>query len=776
MIIESLTLTKKDRIIDDLTLFETIDVDILDKLINSKLLLTNEWKDFEYCNEREQLKAYRQNISNGLAKVKYNRVKEIEFGRVMPFKSLGLHTIRRAVRHTLAKNTYTDIDIVNCHYELLYQICIKHKIKCKYLEKYVKNRETFIKDIIDYYNVDKAIAKNLFIILLYYGTIGTWINENKVKSNNKPNPKYIEKLTDELKIIGSKIVDENKELNKLIDKRKKKQNKEKYNNIGSCLSYFLQEMECEILEVIYNYCIRNEIIENNNCVLCADGIMINTKKYNEKLLTEFNNEVLDKTGFNIKFITKSMDEDYLDILDNNQLTENENKQLLLGNDYKIEIFSISDQFILNKLVNLFDKDLQQLGEEKYIKYFHLTNSFNYFNFYHAEFYFSNKVYNINHIDDRFENFTDYEKSLQHLYFTIDKKEYRFTTLYLKCKYKNTFSSFDFEPNRKIQNDRYNLFKGFYYENGSNDYNIDIVNLFINHIDYISNGDQKVKQYIINWFAHIFQKPEIKTKVALVFYSYVEGIGKNIMIDIISKLLRGYTAKFKNTSSITDKFNGDLFGKLLVVGDELEATTKDTSNQLKDAITRETEAIEFKNKDKMQNVSDYKNYVFTTNNENVLKISNTERRLMLNECPDEKMSEDYYKLLFDILKDDEKLRSIYNYLKTLNISCFNPRDIPKTEYKKNMIFHNLPTYLRFIKDEVNTYEDAEYKTTDLYKLSVEFGKKNRMIYNYSEKFFYTNFKKVFGEFNIIKNKNSYYKFPEDLSLIISDLIKKNYVDI
>jgi hypothetical protein len=776
MIIDSLTLTKKSRVIDNITLFETIDINILDKLINSKLLMANDWDDSEYSNEREQLKAYRKNISNGKAKVKYNRVKDVEFGRVSPFRSLGLHTIRRAIRHTLAKNKYVDIDIVNCHPELLYQVCFKHNIKCKYLEKYVKNRETILNDVIKYYNVDKAIAKNLFIILIYFGTIDTWINNNKIKNSKLEIPEYIENLIDELKEIGIKISNENKELNKLIEKRKKKQNKEKYNYIGSSVSYFLQEIECEILEIIYNYCIRNEIILNNNCVLCADGLMIDKDKYNENLLTEFHNEIINKTGFNINFIKKNMDEDYLDILDKNQLTEKENKQLVFGDDYIIETFDKYQPFNCNKLIKLFNEDTQRINAENYIKYFHLTNSFNYFNFYHAEFYLSNKVYNIKDIDDRFENFTDYEKSIKQLFINHEKKEIKFTTLYLKSQYKNIYSSFDFEPNKKIDNDRYNLFKGFYYENGTTDYNQDIVNLFINHINYICKGEKLVVDYVISWFAHIFQKPEIKIKVALVFYSFVEGIGKNIMLDIISKLLKGYTGKFKDTEAITDKFNGDLYGKLFVQGDEINTKAQKVANELKDIITREKESIEFKNKDKMQNVKDYKNYAFTTNNENVFKITNTERRFCFIECPDDKKGEEYYKLLFDILNDDEKLRSMYNYLKTFNINCFNPRDIPKTEYKKNLIFQNLPTYLKFIKDDISNFEGLEYKAVDLYRLSVEFGKKNKMLSSYSEKFFYTHFKKVFGAYNIIKNKISVYSFPDDLSLCINDLIKIGYVDI
>jgi hypothetical protein len=66
-----------------------------------------------YDNEKAQLMAYRRNVRrNGHIAVKYRAT-----------KSLSLSTIRRAVRHTLCKDTYVDIDVENCHPVILNQIC-----------------------------------------------------------------------------------------------------------------------------------------------------------------------------------------------------------------------------------------------------------------------------------------------------------------------------------------------------------------------------------------------------------------------------------------------------------------------------------------------------------------------------------------------------------------------------------------------------------------------------------------------------------------------------
>jgi hypothetical protein len=76
------------------------------------------------------------------------------------------------------------------------------------------------------------------------------------------------------------------------------------------LSIYLQELEVRILEQIYLYLVEHHYIENKNAVLCADGIMIDTKKYNDLLLTEFSKLIVTKMGFNLKFTVKAMDKIY----------------------------------------------------------------------------------------------------------------------------------------------------------------------------------------------------------------------------------------------------------------------------------------------------------------------------------------------------------------------------------------------------------------------------------------------------------------------------------
>ena len=66
-----------DSILENIELIETIDVSILDKLIQSDLLQTTSWKAgaMTFENEKQQLQLLRKNIKNNKLKVVYKKAK-----------------------------------------------------------------------------------------------------------------------------------------------------------------------------------------------------------------------------------------------------------------------------------------------------------------------------------------------------------------------------------------------------------------------------------------------------------------------------------------------------------------------------------------------------------------------------------------------------------------------------------------------------------------------------------------------------------------------------
>ena len=218
-----------------------------------------------------------------------------------------MDSLRKPIRHTLCKDTYVDIDIKNCHPQILKQICEQNNIPINYLKQYVDNRAEILKETQNVYKVSRDDAKNLFIRLAYFGTFDSWINDLNIVVN-KQQTDFIANSINELKHIGTHIQLANADLTKQVKKLQKDNEK------ASIVSIFLQDKERQTLELVYEYLVNNKYIMNENCVLCFDGIMIEQKYYKPDLLNELHDHILKVSGFDLTFLLKDLDKDLLNEL------------------------------------------------------------------------------------------------------------------------------------------------------------------------------------------------------------------------------------------------------------------------------------------------------------------------------------------------------------------------------------------------------------------------------------------------------------------------------
>ena len=758
-------LENHDHALNNIVCHEKINVGALDKLIRSDLLktkLVSPFADYHYSTEREQLIAYKKLVVGDEAKIKYSMKKAISYGRVIPHKGLGLFNIRRELRQTICKDFYIDIDVENCHPVLLSQICEKNNIECNVLNNYIANRDKILKDTMNKYKCNRDVAKRLYIRMMYFGTFKNWAKDNKIKDAEPTN--FIDEFSKELKEIGTSIFSCNKQLYNEILKDKTETGKTDFNEIGSVVSYFLQEWEHRILEEVYTYLCDEEYINNNDCVLCADGLMIKKQNYkDDKILKKLSQIIKKKLGFDVVFTNKEMKEDYLNILDSHIISQqNYEREILNGYDTTIPNDVLKNDFHIDTLTEYFKEDNNNMpssyypaldslkNKEALTDYFHFSKSFKYFNNYHFFHYQSNTLYKI--FENKIESYSNIHGSFVHLQ--------QFSNQISKNEYTNKYSNFEFNPKKQRKTDKYNLFRGFKYDDTTINYDMNKIQHYLNHIKYVCNENNEAYEYFINWMAHIIQKPDIKTEVAVVLFSSVEGIGKNIIWDVFAKLLEGYETRFRDTSSLTQKFNSDMMGKLFVIGDEIKARAQEVADELKDIITRREEIIEFKGKDQFK-LTDYKNYAFTTNNENVFKTTKSDRRYFMVEAPEEKKEAEHYKKLVDLLHDEETLKHLHYYFKNKDISMFSPRDIVVTDYKKRMIMEHIPAYYKFFVDKKYSI-NHQYETKELYADIVLYAKYNKMQSTFTETFFCRQIKAILSDYNHLdrKTRRSIYIFTDN----------------
>lgn len=110
-----ITLNPQSNILDGILCAEPIDTNVLQLLIDSKLLIKWKFKNEELemliGNEYQQLMKYKNKIFNDYAVITYQRNKGMSYGRSNPLMLVGMFGLRKEIRHTLAGDKFEDWDI-----------------------------------------------------------------------------------------------------------------------------------------------------------------------------------------------------------------------------------------------------------------------------------------------------------------------------------------------------------------------------------------------------------------------------------------------------------------------------------------------------------------------------------------------------------------------------------------------------------------------------------------------------------------------------------------
>jgi hypothetical protein len=280
----SFKITDYQSTLSGLDTIEHVDKDLVSLLLDSNLINDQQ--------EATILSNYKKKIVKNRVKVLYKQV-DYNFGRNFPQKLMSLGWQRASVRHTLMKQAgYMDIDMVNCHATILQQLCKSNNIATPELDKYINNREELLAEVVNDYTVSRDQAKNLFIILLFYGTFATWKKEHELDETFESND-YITALSNEIKNIGCRIIVENPKEVELCKKLKKKNAK------GSVVSLLLQCIEDHILGIMYN-----KMGRPKNVILCFDGMAVLKSDFPDVNLKEIEDDITAKTSFQMKLVVK----------------------------------------------------------------------------------------------------------------------------------------------------------------------------------------------------------------------------------------------------------------------------------------------------------------------------------------------------------------------------------------------------------------------------------------------------------------------------------------
>jgi P4 family phage/plasmid primase-like protien len=614
---KNLELIERVNKLNGLVVNEIINMNILDKLINSSLLQEKVNNPLcKYQNEKKQLKKYKELYINseGYAKVKLKR--NIQYGRCNPEHGLSLFSIRRQIRHTLCNGISDDIDIVCCHHCILYQICKYNNINVEYLEKYVKNRKYYIDLVISNFNVVKDDAKELFIRILYGGNYKKWCKDLKIEEDieiEKNLLEFIINLSYEFKKIAEIIISNNPNL---VDIIKKENTDKEFNILGSVSSYYLQEKEVQILEIIYDYCVLKGYIVNNETVLCADGLILYRKYTNkttiDRICEEFSIEVKNKTGFELMFVSKEFDEHYLEILNKHVIFSLYEENFASGNYAEYFKMMYGHLFLYNKNILYYYNGIYWIEDDKRKSYLH--------NFIDLEFYshlvecstkvmlnLSNRLIHIKDMTDE-ENITIEKEKIEILKNKIADFIKQISNL-RKCKIRNEFVedichkitknniNFDSDPylyafNNKILNLRNNEFiKPCYMQfikttcnyNYEDNYSKENINELDKLLDTIF-PEEEIKEYYLIILSTGLYGEQIEN---LFIATGIGGNGKSLINSLMLMMLGEYGYKLPSNVLLQEIKEGGnpqislMHNKRFILSQEPDNNKKICSSTLKE---------------------------------------------------------------------------------------------------------------------------------------------------------------------------------------------------
>lgn len=615
------------------------------------------------------LKKYKVNRRQG-KKITYRFARNRNNGRLFS-QSLSGQGMARPIRHTLFRDEYIDIDIVNCHPVLLYWFCCQNNWSCDCLLDYIQHRNERIQELMDASSLTKEQVKH---------SVLTMMNGGKLNSSLWGIP-FIEKFYVEMEQI----------LLNVQNSATPEELKSKPENVaGSILNHRLCCIENYVLKHMVDFFKTHRY---SNLILCFDGLMVKKSAVDLVPLLQTH---LDTIGIpHLKVLVKPMDE-HIDLSSYLSTTDLMiNPPLDCDPDYTIDNFEL--EFAGRDFSSMDVFKFQVIP--KYCKVFaHFRD-------------FPAPVYRCQ--DNKFKfgwcnnDFYNWKVSGQRVSLM--------DVVRLFPQYVPRYANYDFYPDGKnvfgetCPPSILNIWSGF-KASFLDEFEMNKIEPILYHLKHMwADGDEAIYEYFLDYFASIIQYPWRRTQVLILLFSEPRA-GKNIITNFFLHMVLGvdYGSDNIGIDCLTSRFNEELLQQLFVVLNELPELTAQTRkgifDTLKQNISENTRKYEIKGGRKWLGPN-FVNCIATTNHMFTYHIEEHDGRILAQQCSNQfRGNFSYFQNLSTYLQQDNANHFI-TFLKQ-RVITHDLRQIPMTKLKAQMIEQSLPSPSRFINHvrEVGSLDD------------------------------------------------------------------------
>lgn len=233
----------------------------------------------------------------------------------------------------------------------------------------------------------------------------------------------------------------------------------------------------------------------------------------------------------------------------------------------------------------------------------------------------------------------------------------------------------------------------------------VLDLFMTLIKAASNDQEELSEYLLNYFAHILQKPLEQPGVAIILTG-AKGVGKDTLLDFfrLHVVGAGLSHNYTETRQFFDKHDVDRKDKFfLKVEDSDSALCKQHAKDLRARITARESTINPKGKDPIT-YNNYARYFFSANQAIPVGINDDndrERRFVILAVSSVlKGNSDFFGRCYNSetgLFSPLGGRVIADMLLSRDLTSFNVRVQPKNEYQENLYEVERSPEQRFLED-------------------------------------------------------------------------------
>ena len=208
--------------------------------------------------------------------------------------------------------------------------------------------------------------------------------------------------------------------------------------------------------------------------------------------------------------------------------------------------------------------------------------------------------------------------------------------------------------------------------------------FDNLLDFIFEGEPKLKAWFLQWLAYPIQNPGGKNLTAVLLISEAQGIGKSF-IGYIMGGIYGDNFSVIDAEALSSPNNGYCVNKQLILGEEITGgNSRANADRLKNMITRESIYVNIKYQPQYH-INDLCNWLLTSNHVDALFLETRDRRAVVHDVKSETSPFAFYKRI-DKWRENGGPAHVFHYLlNDIDLSDYDPkRPAPSTVAKEEMI--------------------------------------------------------------------------------------------